>query len=290
MELDAQGRACPTGRTETLEADALVLALGQDVDTELLRRVPGVELQKDGVVKVGPDLMTGHPGIFAGGDMVPSERTVTIAVGHGKKAARAIDAFLRGEQHRPREKARVVGFRDLHVWYSTEADRTVQPHLEGPRRIESFDEIVIDGNEAAAFATMAYRLNEVCAIYPITPSSTMGELGRPVVRRAQAKNVWGTVPPCRDAERRRRGRRVHGALQTGALATTFTASQGLLLMIPNMYKIAGELTPRSSTSPPGPRGAGLVDLRRPPGRHGRAADRLRHALLQLSSRRRTISP
>ena len=150
MELDAQGRACPTGRTETLEADALVLALGQDVDTELLRRVPGVELQKDGVVKVGPDLMTGHPGIFAGGDMVPSERTVTIAVGHGKKAARAIDAFLRGEPQRPREKARVVGFRDLHVWYSTEADRTVQPHLEGPRRVESFDEIVGGLSEPAA--------------------------------------------------------------------------------------------------------------------------------------------
>ena len=98
----------------------------------------------------------------------------------------------------------------------------------------------IDGNEAAA--SVAYRLNEVCCIYPITPSSPMAELadewssqGRP--------NVWGTVPTV--VEMQSEGGAagaLHGALQGGALATTFTASQGLLLMIPNMYKIAGELT------------------------------------------------
>src|ERR1700721_2511015 len=98
----------------------------------------------------------------------------------------------------------------------------------------------IDGNEAAA--SVAYRLNEVCCIYPITPSSPMAELadewssqGRP--------NVWGTVPAV--VEMQSEGGAagaLHGALQSGALATTFTASQGLLLMIPNMYKIAGELT------------------------------------------------
>ncbi len=101
--------------------------------------------------------------------------------------------------------------------------------------------VTIDGNEAAA--SVAYRLNEVCCIYPITPSSPMAELadewssqGRP--------NVWGTVPAV--VEMQSEGGAagaLHGALQTGALATTFTASQGLLLMIPNMYKIAGELTP-----------------------------------------------
>ncbi len=99
---------------------------------------------------------------------------------------------------------------------------------------------IIDGNEAAAY--VAHKTNEVCAIYPITPSSNMGEfadewssLGR--------KNIWGTVPLV--AELQSEGGAsgaVHGALQTGALTTTFTASQGLLLMIPNMYKIAGELT------------------------------------------------
>src|SRR6201993_1746269 len=101
--------------------------------------------------------------------------------------------------------------------------------------------VTADGNEAAASA--AYRLNEVCCIYPITPSSPMAELadewssqGRP--------NVWGTVPAVIEMQSEGGAAgALHGALQSGALATTFTASQGLLLMIPNMYKIAGELTP-----------------------------------------------
>ena len=101
--------------------------------------------------------------------------------------------------------------------------------------------MTIDGNEAAA--SVAYRLNEICCIYPITPSSPMAELADEWASKGRP-NVWGTVPfGRRDAERGRRAGALHGALQSGALATTFTASQGLLLMIPNMYKIAGELTP-----------------------------------------------
>ncbi len=99
----------------------------------------------------------------------------------------------------------------------------------------------IDGNEAAA--SIAYRVNEICAIYPITPSSTMGELADQWASEGR-KNIWGTVPHV--AEMQSEGGAagaVHGALQTGAMTTTFTASQGLLLMIPNMFKIAGELTP-----------------------------------------------
>ncbi|HLU46970.1 MAG TPA: pyruvate:ferredoxin (flavodoxin) oxidoreductase, partial [Planctomycetota bacterium] len=98
----------------------------------------------------------------------------------------------------------------------------------------------VDGNEAAA--SVAYRLNEVAAIYPITPSSTMGELADEWAARGRP-NVWGRVPKI--VEMQSEGGAagaVHGALQAGALATTFTASQGLLLMIPNLYKIAGELT------------------------------------------------
>src|SRR5690348_869953 len=99
---------------------------------------------------------------------------------------------------------------------------------------------MMDGNEAAA--SVAYRANEVIAIYPITPSSTMGEWADQWATE-QRPNLWGTVPLVQQmqAEGGAAGA-VHGALQTGALATTFTASQGLLLMIPNMYKIAGELT------------------------------------------------
>ena len=99
----------------------------------------------------------------------------------------------------------------------------------------------VDGNEAAA--SVAYRLNEVCCIYPITPSSPMAELADEWSSQGQP-NVWGTVPTV--VEMQSEGGAagaLHGALQSGALATTFTASQGLLLMIPNMYKIAGELTP-----------------------------------------------
>ena len=98
----------------------------------------------------------------------------------------------------------------------------------------------IDGNEAAA--SVAYRLNEVCCIYPITPSSAMAELADEWSSQGRV-NVWGTVPSV--VEMQSEGGAagaLHGALQSGALATTFTASQGLLLMIPNLYKIAGELT------------------------------------------------
>ena len=105
MELDETGFPQPTGELEELEADSLVLALGQEADLSLLDGVPGLEVE-DGVVEVGPNMMTGHPGIFAGGDMVPAERTVTVAVGHGKKAARHIDAWLRGDRVRAAAQAR----------------------------------------------------------------------------------------------------------------------------------------------------------------------------------------
>ena len=106
VELGPDGRPHPTGQFETLEADAVVLALGQQTDSGFLRKVPGIEFQSDGTVIVAPNMMTGHPGIFAGGDMVPSERTVTAAVGHGKKAARHIDAWLRGNAYQPSPKHR----------------------------------------------------------------------------------------------------------------------------------------------------------------------------------------
>ncbi|MBL7731630.1 MAG: pyruvate:ferredoxin (flavodoxin) oxidoreductase, partial [Chitinophagaceae bacterium] len=99
----------------------------------------------------------------------------------------------------------------------------------------------IDGNEAAAY--VAYRINEVCAIYPITPSSTMAELADEWASKG-VTNIWGNVPDVIEMQSEGGAAgTVHGALQTGSLTTTFTASQGLMLMLPNMYKIAGELTP-----------------------------------------------
>ncbi len=136
------GRPVPTGAYETLEADALIMALGQDTDTGFLRQVPGIEFKDDGTVVVGPDMMTGHAGIFAGGDMVPSERTVTVAVGHGKKAARYIDAFLRSTTYDPPPKHPVVGPERLHVWYRTNAPQQAQPHLNPEAAAQDFTEIL----------------------------------------------------------------------------------------------------------------------------------------------------
>jgi pyruvate-ferredoxin/flavodoxin oxidoreductase len=99
----------------------------------------------------------------------------------------------------------------------------------------------MDGNTAVAH--IAYRVNEVCAIYPITPSSPMAELADEWTALG-TRNIWGNVPVVQEMQSEAGAAgAVHGALQAGAMTTTFTASQGLMLMIPNMYKIAGELTP-----------------------------------------------
>ncbi|EHR73334.1 NADPH-dependent glutamate synthase beta chain-like oxidoreductase [Burkholderiales bacterium JOSHI_001] len=141
MILDEKGNPQPTGEFETLEADSLVLALGQDVDLSLLDGVPGLEL-KDGVVQVDPaTMMTGHPGLFAGGDMVPAERNVTVAVGHGKKAARNIDAWLRGATAETGAKHAPASFDRLNPWYYSDAPKTVRPQLDLARRTSSFDEV-----------------------------------------------------------------------------------------------------------------------------------------------------
>jgi len=141
MALDDKGFPQPTGEFETLEADSVVLALGQDVDLGLLNDVPGLEVTKDGVVKVGTDLMTGHAGIFAGGDMVPAERNVTVAVGHGKKAAKNIDAWLRGEAYAPAPKHEIAQFEKLNPWYYADAPKTVRPMLDIIRRQSTFEEV-----------------------------------------------------------------------------------------------------------------------------------------------------
>jgi len=140
MTLDEHGKAQPTGEFETLEADSVVLALGQDVDLSLLEGVPGLVVA-DGVVQVGKDMMTGHPGIFAGGDMVPAERTVTVAVGHGKQAARHIDAWLRNTTWTPPPRHEIATFERLNTWYYSDAPKSVAPVLDLARRQSTFDEV-----------------------------------------------------------------------------------------------------------------------------------------------------
>ncbi|MGO9819286.1 MAG: FAD-dependent oxidoreductase, partial [Solirubrobacteraceae bacterium] len=141
MELDETGFPQPTGELEELEADSLILALGQETDLSLLAGVQGIT-ERDGVVEVGGDMMTGHPGIFAGGDMVPAERTATVAIGHGKLAARNIDAWLRGAAYTPPTELPLVTFEDLNTWYYADAPKTVRPELDAVRRASTFDEVV----------------------------------------------------------------------------------------------------------------------------------------------------
>lgn len=150
MELDPDGRPHPTGQFETLEADAVVLALGQQADSGFLRKVPGIEFQSDGTVIVARNMMTGHSGIFAGGDMVPGERTVTAAVGHGKKAARYIDAWLRGNEYRPPAKHPIVAFEMLNLPIYSDADRSEQPILPGATRTAGFSEVLAGLSEDEA--------------------------------------------------------------------------------------------------------------------------------------------
>lgn len=149
MELDETGFPQPTGELEELDADAVVLAIGQDVDRSLVEDVDGIEVE-DGVIQVGPDMMTGRPGIFAGGDMVPAERTVTTAIGHGKQAARNIDAYLRGTRHEPPPRPDLAGFDLLNTWYYPEAEGAERPRLDPDRRVRTFEEVVGGLDEQSA--------------------------------------------------------------------------------------------------------------------------------------------
>jgi len=142
MELDESGFPRPTGRFETLAADTVILALGQETDTAFLRQVPGVEFGPDGTVQVSQSMMTGCPGVFAGGDMVPAERTVTVGVGHGKKAARNIDAWLRDAALAELPKHEPVTFEQLNLWYFGDAARRQQPEAEPEGRTADFGEVL----------------------------------------------------------------------------------------------------------------------------------------------------
>jgi 2-oxoacid:acceptor oxidoreductase delta subunit (pyruvate/2-ketoisovalerate family) len=181
MVLDEKGFPQPTGEVETLAADSVVLALGQDVDLSLLKGVPGLVI-RDGVVQVGPNMMTGYLGIFAGGDMVPSERTVTVAVGHGKKAARHIDAWLRGGHYVAPSKHELASFDKLNTWYYSDAPKTVRPTLDTVRRQSTFDEVVGSLDETNALYEARRCLScgncfECDNCYGVCPDNAVIKLG-----------------------------------------------------------------------------------------------------------------
>jgi 2-oxoacid:acceptor oxidoreductase delta subunit (pyruvate/2-ketoisovalerate family) len=149
MRLNAEGFPEATGEYEEIGADSVVLALGQDTDLSLLTTAHDIHVS-DGVVEVESDLMTSGRGIFAGGDAVPAERTATVAVGHGKKAARGIDAFVRGVSPATPVKHDVAAFENLNTWYYSDAERTQRPELERVRRQDNFEEVVMGLTERNA--------------------------------------------------------------------------------------------------------------------------------------------
>ncbi len=197
MRLDDTGFPQPTGEFTELAADTVVLALGQESELSLLDGVSGVTIS-DGVVQVGPDLMTGRPGIFAGGDMVPAERTVTVGIGHGKKAARSIDAWLRGNQEgngaagpgavrqapgaASTGEPRLADFGRLNTWYYSDAPATVRPQLAAARRISTFDEVTGGLDESTALFEARRCLScgncfECDNCYGVCPDNAVIKLG-----------------------------------------------------------------------------------------------------------------
>ena len=182
MVLGEDGKAHPTGEYETLDADSLILALGQDVDMSLLSGIPGL-LTEDGVVTVDPaTMMTGAPGIFAGGDMAPGQRNVTVAIGHGKRAARAIDAWLRGVTLPPKPPKTLADFDALNTWYYSDAPATVRPQLDLARRTSSFDEVQAGLTEATALFEARRCLScgncfECDNCYGVCPDNAVIKLG-----------------------------------------------------------------------------------------------------------------
>jgi NADPH-dependent glutamate synthase beta subunit-like oxidoreductase len=140
MRLDETGFPQPTGEFEELGADSVVLALGQQAELALVEHLAEVRVT-DGVVEVDAQMMTGRSGLFAGGDMVPGDRTVTVAIGHGKKAARHIDAWLRGTTYERPDRPELATYDRLNTWYYADAAATMRPQLDVARRTSSFDEV-----------------------------------------------------------------------------------------------------------------------------------------------------
>jgi NADPH-dependent glutamate synthase beta subunit-like oxidoreductase len=150
MALDEQGKPQPTGRFETLKADSVVLALGQKSDADFLQKVPGIAFKADGTVIVAADMMTGAPGVFAGGDLIPGDRTVTSAVGQGKKAARNIDGWLRNAKQVAQSAQTIVSFDMLNLPIYADAERSSQTEVAAAERVTGFGEIVGGLSERAA--------------------------------------------------------------------------------------------------------------------------------------------
>ncbi len=150
MRLDENGVPQPTGKTERLDADSVVLALGERTDSTFLRAVRDIELADDDSVVVDQDLMTGHAGIFAGGDVTPGERSVTIAIGHGKRVARTIDRWLKDARSFPVLKHPSVTYEMMHLPLYSDVQPKTETQAPIAERLDDFRETVATLSEAHA--------------------------------------------------------------------------------------------------------------------------------------------
>lgn len=146
-----KGKAVGTGEFETIQADVLINANKQESDSGFLRSLSGVVINDDGTISIDAQRMTGYEGIFAGGDVLPGEnRSATIAIGQGKKAARYINSYLSGKTYLKPDKHPTASYRKLHMWYKTEAPQKEQEKLAPAVAIKSFDEVVAGLSEPEA--------------------------------------------------------------------------------------------------------------------------------------------
>ncbi len=146
-----KGKAVGTGEFETTDADVLIIANRQESDSGFLRSVAGIVVNEDGTVTINVERMTGYEGIFAGGDMLPGEnRSSTIAIGHGKKAAKYINGYLMQEPYQKPEKHPTASYRKLHMWYKTDAPQKEQDKLAPAVAVKSFDEVITGLSEPEA--------------------------------------------------------------------------------------------------------------------------------------------
>ena len=146
-----KGKAVGTGELEIMKADSMINALIQEADTGYLQSCQGIAVKEDGTLVINAERMTGEAGVFGGGDMLPGEtRSATIAIGHGKKAAKYINAYVNGETFAKPAKPPTAGFRRLHMWYKTEAPQQEQSRLMPWVAIRSFDEVISGFTEKEA--------------------------------------------------------------------------------------------------------------------------------------------
>ena len=182
MVLDENGKPQPTGQFEELPSDAVVLALGQNVDKTALSKLQNLQMEKDSVVVNNETMMTSIDGIFAAGDVATNDRTVTHAIGMGKNAARGVNAFLNGSTYKKPQKHDLAKFEDMHPWYYTDAPKTVRQELEVARRSNTFDEVQFGLTEENAIFEARRCLScgncmECDNCYGVCPDSAVVKLG-----------------------------------------------------------------------------------------------------------------